>query len=104
MFSGGAQALSRIAREKNDDGVQRRTGETANPLIGMVPACVAKHFRARNHALPEFFRECRECLFVHPECTKSLPGKGNRDPSLLTFNGVPGLLNRNDLFQNSCEP
>ena len=72
--------------------------------IGMVPACIAKHFRARDHALPEFFRERCQCLFVHPERAKSLPRKGNRYPSLLSFDRIPGLLNGSDLVENSCKP
>ena len=104
MFSGSALALSSIAREKNGDGVQRRTSEPANPPIGMVPACVAKHFRARDHALPEFFRKRCQCFFVHAERAKPLPRKGNRNPSLLSFDRIPSLLNGSDLVENSCKP
>ena len=97
MFAGNALAFSRIAREKNCDGVQRRTGKTANPLIGTIPARVAKHFRACRHALPEFFRESCERLLVHAERAKSLPSEGNGYPSLLSFDEFPGLLSRNNL-------
>src|SRR5436190_4351428 len=67
----------------------------------MVPACVAEYFRARDHALPEFLRERFQCFFVHPERAKPLPRKGNRDPSLLSFDRMPSLLNGSDLVENS---
>jgi hypothetical protein len=70
----------------------------------MVPACVAEYFRARDHALPEFFRERCQCFFVYPQRAKPLPRKGNRDPSLLSFNRIPGLLNGSDLVENSRKP
>jgi hypothetical protein len=104
VFSRGALALGRIAREQNDDSVQRRTGEAANPPVGMVPAGITKHFRARDHALPEFLRERRQRLFVYAKRAKSLPSKGNGDPPLFSFDGIPGLLNGGDLVENCCKP
>ena len=104
MFPGNTLALSRIARKKNGNGVQRRTGEAANPPIWMVSTRIAKHFRSRDHALPEFFRESCQGLFVYPERAKSFPCKGNGYPSLLSFDRIPGLLNGSDLIENSCKP
>ena len=95
-----ALALGRIAREQNGDGVQCRTGEAANPPVGMILAGIAKHFRAREHPLPEFFGESCQCLFVNPERTKSLPSKGDRHPSLLSFDGIPSLLNGSHLVEH----
>ena len=54
MFLGNTLALSGIARKKNGDGMKRWTGEAANPPVGMIPPGIAKHFRARDHALLEF--------------------------------------------------
>jgi hypothetical protein len=104
VLSGSALALIGIAREKNGYRVQRRTGQPANPPIWMVPACVAKDFRPRDHALPEFFRERRQRLFVHPERAKSLPSKGNGHPSLLSFDRTSGLLNGSYVVKNSSKP
>ena len=60
MFSGNALPLGRIAREKNGDRVERRSGEAANPLIGTIPARITKYLCSCGHALPEFFRESCE--------------------------------------------
>src|SRR5688572_27657881 len=70
----------------------------------MIPASVAEHFGASHHALPEFFREGRELLFAHAERAKPLPGKGNRHPSLLALDGIPGLPDGDHLVENSCQP
>src|SRR6478609_3645031 len=104
MFSRRALALISIARKKNSDRVQGRIGEAANPSIGLIPAGVAKDFCARHHALPEFFRECRQRFLVYSERAKSLPREGHLNPSLLAFDRVSGLRNGSDLVENSRKP
>src|SRR4051812_29981560 len=104
MFSRRALALISIARKKNSDRVQGRTGEAANPSIGLVPAGVAQHFCACHHPLPELFRERRQCFLVDPERAKSLPRKGHGNPSLLAFDRVSRLRNGSDLVENTRKP
>jgi hypothetical protein len=43
-------------------------------------------------------------LFVDPERAESLPGKGNGDPSLLSSDRIPGLLNGSHLVEDSFKP
>src|SRR5262245_2021649 len=97
-------AFSRSACEEDGDGVQRRTGETANPPIRTIPPRIAEHFRAGRHALPEFIGERREWLFIHSKRAKSLPREGNGHPPLLALDGFSGLLSRRNLVQNTCQP
>ena len=96
--------LLRIAREKNYDGVQRRTGETANTLVGTVAAFIAEHFRTRRHALLEFFGKCSERLLIQSKGAQSLPRERNGDPSLLAFDRFSDLLSRSNLVQNPRQP
>jgi hypothetical protein len=57
VFPGNALALSSISREENGDGMECRTSEAANPLLGTISTRIAEDFRTSDYTLPKFLWE-----------------------------------------------
>ena len=85
VFDLTATALGAVAGKQDSDGMKVGAGETADPVFRMVLFGVAEHHRARDHALPELFRERSECSFVHTERAQAVPGEGYASPSYCPF-------------------
>ena len=65
MLRQASLALRFIAGEQDDDRVEVRAGQAADPVVWMVLSGVAEHLRARNHALLELFGESGQRSLVH---------------------------------------
>ena len=96
--------LTNVAGKNDGDGMEVWTGQATNPLAGIISAGIAQHLRACHHSLTKLFGKSCERLLVHSKRAKSCPCKGNRNPSLFAFDGLPCLLNRGNLVENSRQP
>ena len=73
-----------ITGEQDDDGMEVRTCQIPQPIVGMVCACIAENLRAGDHALPELVRKCAQRSFIKTQGAQSIPGEGNRHPYRLS--------------------
>ena len=83
VLGAAALAFGGIAGEEDDDGVQVRAGQTADPVVGVIRAGIAEHLRAGRHALPELLRKRGERGFVHAERAQAVPGECHGHPALV---------------------
>ena len=60
MLPDATLALRDIPGEEDDDGMEIRTGQAADPMVGVIGACIVEYPRPGRHALAELFGEGRQ--------------------------------------------
>ena len=105
MLVDAALALRDVAREQDDDGVQIRSWQPADPVVRMVGAGIAEDLRPRGHALAELVGKRRQRGLVDAERAQPVPGERDGDPARVERLAAPdATAPRADLVQESGEP
>src|SRR5437762_3604512 len=87
-------ALRDVAGEQDDDGVEVRTRQTSDPVVGMIRAGVAENLRAGHHAVLELFWKRRQGDLIHTQRAEPVPGEGHGHPAMFPFDRSPDLGSR----------